>query len=424
MKDNTGKRTYHKKTKTGCITCRKRKVKCDETSPTCANCARLSVACDWSNGPPIPSSPPDNPSPSHETQLPKLPPTLLDWTTMEILHNFNIVALNEGYNNSDLFQHWQSTVPSLAFASQASFLLHAMLSLSAYHLARAHSPSNPVLKYDLAGAAHYEQARAALLMIRNEPDTTGVTVTAHILLLLCNFASSSTPFSLERIQFYNFHARQILHRKLWRVYMSGPISRFLRFHVDKHLSLSNNAERGRVHCAPTYEFPALLESIHLASSGAPASTEVEDPSVAEIYRTAVEHLKLCWLASFQPGAEFLASLAWFSSITEEFVDRLVAEQPRAMVIAAHYCAIMSRMAKRVMPWWMPSRDVWRSERERILVNVGWEWTPWLPGYDLPREDTEGIDWLGGMALTQPYHTATPSHITTGVDISLDLSCLC
>lgn len=334
-----------------------------------------------------------------------LPPMLLDWTTMEILHNFNIVAMKEGYNDSDLFQHWQSTVPSLAFASQASFLLHAMLSLSAYHLARAQSPSTPVLKYELAGTTHYEHACSALLTIRNEPDTTGVTITAHILLLLCNFASSPTPFCLDRIRFFNTHARQILNRKLWRVYMSGPISRFLRFHVDRHRGLStNNSDKYKPPCAPTYEFPTLLESIHLASSGAPASTEVGDPSVAELYRTVVEHLKLCWLASFQPGCEFLAAIFWFSSIPEEFVDKLVAEQPRAMVLAAHYCAIMSCMvAQRAMPWWMPSQDVWRSERERILVNLGWEWTPWLPSYDLPREDTEGIDWLGGMALTQLYH---------------------
>uniref|UniRef100_A0A8H7K978 Zn(2)-C6 fungal-type domain-containing protein n=1 Tax=Bionectria ochroleuca TaxID=29856 RepID=A0A8H7K978_BIOOC len=33
------------KTKTGCSTCRRRKVRCDEGRPTCANCTRLKISC-------------------------------------------------------------------------------------------------------------------------------------------------------------------------------------------------------------------------------------------------------------------------------------------------------------------------------------------------------------------------------------------
>ncbi|KAF7548813.1 hypothetical protein G7Z17_g6807 [Cylindrodendrum hubeiense] len=37
------------RSRTGCHTCRRRKVKCDETKPVCRRCARLSRPCDWSS---------------------------------------------------------------------------------------------------------------------------------------------------------------------------------------------------------------------------------------------------------------------------------------------------------------------------------------------------------------------------------------
>ncbi|PYH83354.1 hypothetical protein BO82DRAFT_391017 [Aspergillus uvarum CBS 121591] len=40
-----------KRVKTGCLTCRARKVKCDETHPVCNNCGNLDVECQWGQGP-------------------------------------------------------------------------------------------------------------------------------------------------------------------------------------------------------------------------------------------------------------------------------------------------------------------------------------------------------------------------------------
>ncbi|KAE8143609.1 hypothetical protein BDV38DRAFT_885 [Aspergillus pseudotamarii] len=41
------RRPAHLRTKTGCLTCRKRKKKCDETPGTCSNCARRWLSCEW-----------------------------------------------------------------------------------------------------------------------------------------------------------------------------------------------------------------------------------------------------------------------------------------------------------------------------------------------------------------------------------------
>ncbi|KAJ5775008.1 uncharacterized protein N7511_000019 [Penicillium nucicola] len=41
------RRPAHLRTKTGCLTCRKRKKKCDETAQTCGNCAKQRLECIW-----------------------------------------------------------------------------------------------------------------------------------------------------------------------------------------------------------------------------------------------------------------------------------------------------------------------------------------------------------------------------------------
>ncbi|KAG7700161.1 hypothetical protein KL930_000848 [Ogataea haglerorum] len=39
------KRKFHKKSRKGCATCKKRRVKCDETRPVCGNCDRMGIQC-------------------------------------------------------------------------------------------------------------------------------------------------------------------------------------------------------------------------------------------------------------------------------------------------------------------------------------------------------------------------------------------
>ena len=44
-KRSTGKRRFHRKSRKGCATCKRRRVKCDETKPVCKNCQRIGLEC-------------------------------------------------------------------------------------------------------------------------------------------------------------------------------------------------------------------------------------------------------------------------------------------------------------------------------------------------------------------------------------------
>ncbi|KAF2649161.1 hypothetical protein K491DRAFT_611401 [Lophiostoma macrostomum CBS 122681] len=46
-----GLRTYHHKTKDGCFNCKRRRVKCNMQTPTCANCIRRNETCEYLNAP-------------------------------------------------------------------------------------------------------------------------------------------------------------------------------------------------------------------------------------------------------------------------------------------------------------------------------------------------------------------------------------
>ncbi|KAK3686109.1 hypothetical protein B0T22DRAFT_241469 [Podospora appendiculata] len=42
-----------RRTNTGCLTCRQRRVKCNEAKPLCSNCARLTLGCEWAEHVPL-----------------------------------------------------------------------------------------------------------------------------------------------------------------------------------------------------------------------------------------------------------------------------------------------------------------------------------------------------------------------------------
>ncbi|KAI5951569.1 UPC2 [Candida jiufengensis] len=46
-KSSTGKRKYHQKSRYGCSTCKRRRVKCDEQKPLCGNCVKLKLECGY-----------------------------------------------------------------------------------------------------------------------------------------------------------------------------------------------------------------------------------------------------------------------------------------------------------------------------------------------------------------------------------------
>ncbi|KAG8628707.1 hypothetical protein KVT40_002572 [Elsinoe batatas] len=177
------KRRFHNKSRSGCSNCKKRKVKCDETLPTCGNCRRFELGCRHARKAPtehpdptstgtqaavqsIQSSPVSSldPSPSitprprrrgrPRKRLPSTPPpaplpapssaltsadtfSLTDLHLLSHYHLSTAATLIPGSSSPPSPSSWPLQALHLSFPPSAcDWLIHFPLSLSAFHLAR------------------------------------------------------------------------------------------------------------------------------------------------------------------------------------------------------------------------------------------------------------------------------------------------
>ncbi|KAH9208749.1 hypothetical protein DL95DRAFT_479567 [Leptodontidium sp. 2 PMI_412] len=178
-------RRYHLKSRTGCLTCKQKKIKCDELQPSCHYCTRRSIECSYplpkssspssNRGPRMPgeevvySSEPSTssvtspiiPTPSTSTISPALSPCHhpavgAQWSLcdLELLH-FYTASTSLTFSNVTARQYvWQCVVPQIAFSHD--FLLHGLFALAALHLSRV----SPERRANLSASASKHHALA------------------------------------------------------------------------------------------------------------------------------------------------------------------------------------------------------------------------------------------------------------------------
>ncbi|KAF2178035.1 hypothetical protein K469DRAFT_719204 [Zopfia rhizophila CBS 207.26] len=211
------------RTKTGCLTCRKRKVKCDEEKPDCFRCRRLLMKCIWSeevleararqqqqaamNGGAVNSlvrRTSSIPTISSDTQtfITEFPNA--DRFSVPYLHHFTsfcsrfLAYPNDAEGNP--FQ--QELVP---LAAQSPALLYAMSALAAGHMARGQP------KHTMAAMKYYTMALRELNTTLEDPAKVRLSSTLGTCLLLCVYEISHSD---ENLWFRHLQGARdlILHR--------------------------------------------------------------------------------------------------------------------------------------------------------------------------------------------------------------------
>lgn len=126
-KTSTGKRKFHKKSKTGCDNCKRRRIKCDEGKPICKKCTNMKLDCSYSvrdklentttaNSPTLPSET----APSHSSA------NAIDTSTESSRHGSNSFphqALPSMYQKTTMNSHMDALVSGLGAPSQLSSTL-------------------------------------------------------------------------------------------------------------------------------------------------------------------------------------------------------------------------------------------------------------------------------------------------------------
>lgn len=165
------KRRPHSKSRRGCATCKRRRVKCDETHPICKNCQHLDLECSFST---------NAPAPFVQGSL-----NIMD---IRLFHHYTTVVwktiVAAGISNDEI---WSKDVPELAF--EYPFLMHSILTFSATHFSRNHqSAIDQVVTFHRGDAL-----RLLSEEVRNvTPQNLDALVAASILLILDSLANASS----------------------------------------------------------------------------------------------------------------------------------------------------------------------------------------------------------------------------------------
>ncbi|TDZ14098.1 Aspercryptin biosynthesis cluster-specific transcription regulator atnN [Colletotrichum orbiculare MAFF 240422] len=151
----TSGRKGSKKVRTGCVTCKIRKVKCDETKPACVRCTKTGRKCDGYLPPHKQGSSQGDPG-SPGSDLSRLTPPVSsfgDWAggtreqrAFDFYRNFSAPAIfSDGGGGSTL---WKKLVPHFCHAEPA--IRHAVLAISSLHesLSQERSLDDPAASSD------------------------------------------------------------------------------------------------------------------------------------------------------------------------------------------------------------------------------------------------------------------------------------
>ncbi|QSZ30464.1 hypothetical protein DSL72_000018 [Monilinia vaccinii-corymbosi] len=184
------------RTRTGCLTCRARKVKCDEGKPDCGRCIRLQRDCKWSTPPAhmlattshghglssTSSLPTTQQLVLGKARIPKDSFVIefpnIDKTTMPYIHHFvGFCTRFLAYANDDEGNPFKEELVPYVTTSPA--LLHSIIAVAAGHMSRTDK------QHEVKATKHYSMALRELNAALCDTSVAKQNSTLGACLLLC-----------------------------------------------------------------------------------------------------------------------------------------------------------------------------------------------------------------------------------------------
>lgn len=219
------KRRPHTKSRNGCTTCKRRRVKCDENRPICKNCQHLRLECRY-------------------VSAASLTCADLQIMNLKLLHHYiTVVAKTIADSGISTLKIWVEDVVEMGF--KFPFLMHAVLMFSATHLSQRQPK-----EYCSAVVQHRAEA---LTLLRSEvqrinSSNLDALVATSVLLILDAMANAALP---SRMTPSSLPASTWLHHVrgaatiLLAVGVLPPTSKFYSFMGVDLLDLAScNAQMG------------------------------------------------------------------------------------------------------------------------------------------------------------------------------------
>ncbi|KAN0114638.1 hypothetical protein V8E51_004182 [Hyaloscypha variabilis] len=305
-------RRPHRKTRTGCLQCRQRRIKCDEGKPSCSYCARYGTPCTYNT--------PDNSirgvstPPNHSPESP-------------IVHS----PLQPTLPNSDTLQ-WKDlelvAVPQLAM--QHHFLMRGIFALSALHLSHLQPDRREELLIIAADLNNVDKENCNSLF-------------AFSALVVC-YAFGS-PKSSEDLLLTGKDNTQAVPD--WLHFLRGTysmLSSSWEWIQNGTMAPLIEPIEGRSVVANGVEDEYLSRLIQLL--GPKATENVHDREKSMIYLAALQDLRIVFGKSHSSDSPAhcvrWASFDWPVRVPEDFIRLLNDREPKALVLLAHHCVLLKR----------------------------------------------------------------------------------
>ncbi|KAM0476150.1 hypothetical protein ACHAPX_006567 [Trichoderma viride] len=339
---------FHRKTRTGCQRCRVRRVKCDEARPICNNCTRLDFDCDYAhpsaqkkdneNNPvQSPASPSGGESvinsdsvaqPEETTARRKL--------ELELFYHYS-TEVGPAHNMDKFSQNFLGPFTCQA-ALRSDAVLYAVCMVAALH--KAHISGDDSSKYmdhcltyaNLALQSHHHQ------VANLDPDNVDFSCLASSLLRLYRYYQLQNrplePYTppMEWLRMCN--TSNIVFRKAWGFVEERreTVSGRLMLEISQNLEEKDRMEHSN-------------ELVHLMRRQEPHELEEQwDDQVLNVYKRTLSCLGWLWKHRFDSDPPYGVSrrLFLFPMIVDaQFVIFVEEQRPRALIILAHYFALLA-----------------------------------------------------------------------------------
>ncbi|KAF7125541.1 hypothetical protein CNMCM5793_001780 [Aspergillus hiratsukae] len=360
-------RRTHQKSRLGCKTCKKRRVKCDEKKPTCTNCRQHAVICDYATESAASPRPPrrqfqfkqsryeiqTDPQNTTDTSTqsssptdlsgPAPPPPLesISLADLQLFHHYVTSTASTVTDGHDRNHIWDIHVPQWSFSFPS--ILHLILALSALHL--AHKQPATRAKYLKQADDHFTfgvRSVTTVLSSLNEDNCQFIYISA---VLICLVYFGHGPRAGEFLVFSESGqaewlvlmrgVRSILESRAAEIFSGVLTPEVLEGEACLGEELAEELERHKGRIREVQEF---------------IRAETGDPKIREMYDSVLDSLQDTFdevyrmRAAGKHGVSLMhLVIGWIYRLEERFVGLLEDKDPLALAVLAYWAVLLKYM---------------------------------------------------------------------------------
>ncbi|KAJ4218553.1 hypothetical protein NW759_008446 [Fusarium solani] len=325
-------RRAHRKTRAGCQTCKRRKVKCDEQRPSCANCIRRGHECEFFS---------ERLTPNHPAPIAPLSLNMLD---LRLMHNFTNSTYATFSRHQTIRSFWKG--PLVSMALQCDYVMCALLATSALHLAH-NTPEEKDFYISTALRYHRAASREAIVLLADiKKESAEELFMFSVLTIVVALGShqeiaEGSPFfangSFPEWPFLIQGTRSLIDLPDINL-REGRLSPFLAERIQTCQCKETGSDD-----ASTSMIKALGNLEDLIAW----NTEIED--TMKIYRKAIAYLRDMSDMLDTSDVETSDVFGWIYAVADDFLPLLRASKQEAVAIFAYFCVFLKRLETY---WWM------------------------------------------------------------------------